>query len=54
VNATLLAAVTSGQRKELAQLLELFTSRAATLLLDEQADDPSSSDPHTRNHDATD
>jgi DNA-binding MarR family transcriptional regulator len=54
VNATLLAAVPSGQRKELAHLLELFTSRAATLLLDEQAADPSSSDPHTRNHDATD
>jgi DNA-binding MarR family transcriptional regulator len=53
VNGTLLAAVTSGQRKELDQLLELFTSRAATLLLSEQATDPSS-DHHKRNHDATD
>ena len=40
VNGTLLAAVTSARRKELDQLLELFTSRAATLLAEEQANDP--------------
>jgi DNA-binding MarR family transcriptional regulator len=54
VNGRLLATVTPAQRGELERLLELFTSRAATLLLDEQAADPSSSSPHARNHDASD
>jgi DNA-binding MarR family transcriptional regulator len=54
VNGALLASVPAGQRRELERLLALFTSRAAALLLDEQAADPSSSDPHARSHDATD
>jgi DNA-binding MarR family transcriptional regulator len=37
VNGALLAAVTPAQRRELEQLLELFTSRAGTLLANEQA-----------------
>jgi DNA-binding MarR family transcriptional regulator len=37
VNVTLLAVVTPRQRQELEQLLELFTTRAGTLLANEQA-----------------
>lgn len=41
VNHRLLATVARGKRRDLEHLLELLTSRAATLLLDEQAADPS-------------
>jgi DNA-binding MarR family transcriptional regulator len=40
VNGALLAAVTPGQRRELEAMLDVFTTRAATLLADEQANEP--------------
>jgi DNA-binding MarR family transcriptional regulator len=52
VNGTLLAAITAGQRRELEAMLDLFTTRAATLLLDEQAAGPATD--HMRSHDASD